>query len=113
MFDSFAVRDWPTSKHPQEEREANLTGAAPLPTRGHTVAVADLQPKMESEMSLYDRCVPPGSDLKPRLRGLLHAAAFVASVPLGIALILQAETARGRLSGLTAIAIGCWIRAKP
>ena len=72
-----------------------------MPTRGYTLAVADLQPKMgESEAPLYHRYVPGGSDLKPRLRGLLHAGAFVASVPLGIALILQAETARGRLSAI-------------
>ena len=44
--------------------------------------------------------MPAGSDLKPRLRGLLHAAAFVASVPLGVLLILQAETARGRTAAI-------------
>jgi hemolysin III len=44
--------------------------------------------------------VPKGSDLKPRLRGLLHAAAFVVSVPLGVALILDAETARGRTAAI-------------
>ena len=36
--------------------------------------------------------------VKPRLRGLSHALAFVAAVPLGIVLILEAETARGRLA---------------
>jgi hemolysin III len=35
---------------------------------------------------------------KPRLRGLSHAAAFVAAVPLGIVLIVEAETSRGRLA---------------
>ena len=37
---------------------------------------------------------------KPRLRGLSHAVAFVIALPLGLALILQAETARGRLSAI-------------
>ena len=36
--------------------------------------------------------------LKPRLRGYSHAVAFVAAVPLGLALILEADTGRGRLS---------------
>jgi hemolysin III len=36
--------------------------------------------------------------VKPRLRGLSHALAFVAAVPLGIILIVEAETARGRLA---------------
>ena len=38
--------------------------------------------------------------LKPRLRGYSHAVAFVAAVPLGLALILEANTARGRLSAI-------------
>jgi hemolysin III len=37
---------------------------------------------------------------KPRLRGLSHAVAFFIAVPLGFALILQADTARGRLSAI-------------
>jgi hemolysin III len=37
---------------------------------------------------------------KPRLRGLSHALAFVVALPLGLALIFQAETARGRLSAI-------------
>jgi hemolysin III len=37
---------------------------------------------------------------KPRLRGLLHAAAFVVALPLGLALILEAHTGRGRLSAI-------------
>jgi predicted membrane channel-forming protein YqfA (hemolysin III family) len=37
---------------------------------------------------------------KPRLRGLSHAVAFVIALPLGLALVLQAETARGRLSAI-------------
>jgi hemolysin III len=36
--------------------------------------------------------------LKPRLRGLSHAVAFVIALPLGLALILEADTGRGRLS---------------
>ena len=34
---------------------------------------------------------------KPRLRGVFHQWAFVISVPLGIVLGLEAETARGRV----------------
>jgi len=37
---------------------------------------------------------------KPRLRGLSHAGAFVLALPLGLALVLEAETARGRLSAI-------------
>jgi hemolysin III len=37
---------------------------------------------------------------KPRLRGLSHAVAFVVALPLGLALTLQAETGRGRLSAI-------------
>jgi hemolysin III len=48
----------------------------------------------------YHRVVPGGSELKPRLRGLLHAAAFVISVPLGVALILAADTARQRTAAI-------------
>ncbi len=36
--------------------------------------------------------------VKPRLRGLFHALGFVAAVPLGIVLIVEAETSRGRLA---------------
>jgi hemolysin III len=37
-------------------------------------------------------------DQKPRLRGLFHAVAFVLALPLGLALVLEADTSRGRLS---------------
>jgi len=37
---------------------------------------------------------------KPRLRGLFHAAAFVIAVPLGLGLILEADTSLGRLSAV-------------
>jgi hemolysin III len=37
---------------------------------------------------------------KPRLRGLSHAVAFVVAVPLGLALVLEANTGRGRLSAI-------------
>ena len=37
---------------------------------------------------------------KPRLRGLFHAAAFVLSIPLGLVLILEADTSLGRLSAV-------------
>jgi hemolysin III len=40
------------------------------------------------------------AELKPRLRGLLHAAAFLAAVPLGVVLILQAETSLGRVAAV-------------
>jgi hemolysin III len=40
------------------------------------------------------------AELKPRLRGLLHAAAFLAAVPLGVMLILQAETSLGRAAAV-------------
>jgi hemolysin III len=35
---------------------------------------------------------------KPRLRGLFHAAGFVLALPFGLALVLEADTSRGRLS---------------
>jgi hemolysin III len=38
--------------------------------------------------------------VKPRLRGLSHAAAFVVALPLGVALILEADTSRGRIAAL-------------
>jgi hemolysin III len=50
-----------------------------------------------------DRRVRAGEvapDLKPRLRGLSHAAAFVVAVPLGVALILEAETSLGRIGAV-------------
>ena len=34
---------------------------------------------------------------KPRLRGVFHQWAFVISVPVGVALVLEAETARARV----------------
>jgi hemolysin III len=37
---------------------------------------------------------------KPRLRGLIHAAAFVAAVPLGLALVFEPDTSRGRLAAI-------------
>jgi hemolysin III len=39
-------------------------------------------------------------DAKPRLRGLSHAVAFAAAVPLGLVLIFEAETSRGRLAAI-------------
>jgi hemolysin III len=38
--------------------------------------------------------------LKPRLRGLSHAVASVVAIPLGLALVLEADTGRGRLSAI-------------
>jgi hemolysin III len=40
------------------------------------------------------------AELKPRLRGLLHAAAFLVALPLGVALILVADTSRGRAAAI-------------
>jgi hemolysin III len=37
---------------------------------------------------------------KPPLRGLSHAVAFVIALPLGLALIFQADTVRARLSAI-------------
>jgi hemolysin III len=37
-------------------------------------------------------------DIKPRLRGISHAVAFLAAVPLGFVLIIEAETSRGRIA---------------
>ena len=38
--------------------------------------------------------------IKPRLRGFSHAVAFVVALPLGLALVLEAHTGRGRLSAI-------------
>jgi hemolysin III len=40
------------------------------------------------------------AELKPRLRGLLHAAAFFVALPLGVLLILGADTSRGRAAAI-------------
>jgi hemolysin III len=37
---------------------------------------------------------------KPRLRGLSHEIAFFLAIPLGVALVLDPETARGRVSAI-------------
>lgn len=42
----------------------------------------------------------PGARVKPRLRGVSHAIAFFVSLPLGAALLFEAETTRGRVSAL-------------
>jgi hemolysin III len=39
-------------------------------------------------------------DLKPRLRGLLHAGAFLVAVPLGVLLVVEAETSLGRAAAI-------------
>jgi hemolysin III len=38
--------------------------------------------------------------VKPRLRGLSHAVAFLVVLPLGVALVLEAETSLGRLAAI-------------
>jgi hemolysin III len=40
------------------------------------------------------------ADLKPRLRGLLHAGAFLVAVPLGVLLVVEAETSLGRAAAI-------------
>lgn len=40
----------------------------------------------------------PSARVKPRLRGLSHQIAFVAALPLAVALVLDANTTRGRVS---------------
>jgi len=42
----------------------------------------------------------PAVSVKPRLRGLSHAAAFVIALPLGVALILEADTSLGRIAAI-------------
>jgi hemolysin III len=54
----------------------------------------------ESETPPYHRIVSAVAELKPRLRGLLHAAAFLVALPLGVALILDADTSRGRAAAI-------------
>jgi hemolysin III len=44
--------------------------------------------------------VATAARVKPRLRGLSHAVAFLAAVPLGILLIVEAETSLGRVAAL-------------
>jgi hemolysin III len=39
-------------------------------------------------------------EVKPRLRGVSHAVAFVLTIPLGIVLVLQADTTLGRIAAL-------------
>jgi len=39
-------------------------------------------------------------ELKPRFRGLSHALAFVASLPLGLVLVLEAETGLGLVAAI-------------
>jgi hemolysin III len=51
-------------------------------------------------MPPYYRIVSAVAVLKPRLRGLLHAAAFLAAVPLGVLLILAAESSLGRVAAI-------------
>jgi hemolysin III len=40
------------------------------------------------------------ADVKPRLRGLLHAGAFLVAVPLGVLLVVEAETSLGRAAAI-------------
>ena len=38
--------------------------------------------------------------MKPRLRGLSHELAFFLALPLGVALVLEADTPRGRVAAI-------------
>jgi len=42
----------------------------------------------------------PSLRVKPRLRGLSHQIAFVAALPLAVALVFEADTTRGRVSAV-------------
>jgi len=42
----------------------------------------------------------PSLRVKPRLRGLSHQIAFVAALPLAVALVFEAHTTRGRVSAV-------------
>jgi hemolysin III len=44
--------------------------------------------------------IATAASVKPRLRGLLHAVAFLAAVPLGVLLILETETSLGRAAAI-------------
>jgi hemolysin III len=46
------------------------------------------------------RIATADASVKPRLRGLSHAAAFLAAVPLGVLLVVEAETSLGRLAAV-------------
>jgi hemolysin III len=51
-------------------------------------------------MRMRDHPVPHPRPHTPRLRGLLHQVAFLASLPAGVALLLAADSARARLAAL-------------
>src|SRR6266550_4592115 len=55
------VRDLPAPKHPKEEREAHLTGAAELPTRVCTLAIGPYALILEPR---YPRRMPAREDLR-------------------------------------------------
>jgi hemolysin III len=44
--------------------------------------------------------IATAADVKPRLRGLSHAAAFLVAVPLGVLLVVEAETSLERLAAV-------------
>jgi hemolysin III len=64
------------------------------------VGVRSVLPGQASTLSLVLTSLP---DIKPRLRGISHTAAFVVALPLGVLLGLTAETARERI-GVSAFA---------
>jgi hemolysin III len=51
-------------------------------------------------MGMSDRTIPFGLLEKPRLRGRLHQAAFLVSLPAGVALVWAADRGQARLAAL-------------
>lgn len=49
---------------------------------------------------MVDTLVPPLQPTKPRYRGLLHQIAFLASIPLGFALVAVADTSAAKVAAL-------------
>ncbi len=50
--------------------------------------------------TMVDTLVPPLQPTKPRLRGVLHQVAFLASIPLGFALVAVADTPAAKVAAL-------------
>jgi hemolysin III len=51
-------------------------------------------------VGMSDRLLPGGTPGRPRLRGRLHQAAFLASIPAGVALVWAASSRLARLAAL-------------
>ena len=50
--------------------------------------------------TMVDTLVPPLQPTKPRFRGVLHQIAFLASIPLGFALVAVADTPAAKVAAL-------------